>query len=107
MEPRYAFPQAEPFLEVTVHFQQWNPRLLLVSAIAKECKCKRDSQFLSPAQTGTCKNVGDESKKRMGVDVACYYSSSPPVMVSTQELSVSEARVCSVDMDEMSLIEED
>lgn len=35
------------------------------------------------------------------------HSSNGPVRVSTQELSVSEANVCSVDMDEMSLIEDD
>lgn len=35
------------------------------------------------------------------------HSSNPPAMVSMQELSVSEASVCSVDIDEMSLMDED
>lgn len=38
---------------------------------------------------------------------SCCHSSSAPARVSMQELSVSEASVCSVDIDEMSLMEED
>lgn len=35
------------------------------------------------------------------------HSSSAPVRVSTQLLSVSEAKVCSVDIEEKSLVEDD
>lgn len=43
----------------------------------------------------------------MAMDCVHWLSSSGPVSVSMLLLSVSEAKVCSVDMDEMSLADED
>lgn len=43
----------------------------------------------------------------VAMDCVHWLSSSGPVSVSMLLLSVSEAKVCSVDMDEMSLADED
>lgn len=66
-------------------------------------------QFSSVKTTAwpTLARERDVTSEKRGGGSHLIHSSNGPVRVSMQELSVSEASVCSVDMDEMSLIEDD